>query len=261
MAGQGGGGKRKPPASKGKPKPGGGRPARPPGAAPPPKAPAGDAATAATPPTPPKEAPPRPETKAQRLEAARQARRRKEKMRSRLYAGGAAILVLAIIGYVVNDKLSERRAEERLDAILTAGDCTVDERTDAGGEGTHIPNPTYEVNPPAGGAHTPEAASEGVYDPGEAPADGPLVHALEHGFIVIWYDPTISAADLERLEDIAEDEDYSNATLLVPREGMDVPVAATAWHERLLCPGVEEKPLTEFIKARRDQGPETGFIS
>lgn len=243
MAGKAGGGKRKPPASKAKPK----APRPPVPAAPGRTADGGDA--------------PRTETKAQRVEAARQARRRKEKLRSRLYAGGAIVVVLAIIGVVVNSRLADRRAESRLNALLTAGECKVDERTDTGGESQHIPNPAYEVNPPAGGAHTPQAASEGVYDPGEAPADGPLVHALEHGFIVIWYQPSISAEDLERLEDIAEDEDYSNATLLVPREAMDVPVAATAWHERLLCQGVEERPLTEFIKAHRDKGPETGFIT
>ena len=255
MAGQGGGHRRKPPASKAKPKPGGApvQSARA-GAG---GAGTGPAAAATGSPNPPGAK----QTKAQRVEAARQARRRKEALRRKAIVAGVAVVVVALVAFLVNDRIADRRAAQRLDTILTAGDCEVDERTDTGGEANHIPNPTYEVNPLAGGAHTADAASEGVYDPGEAPADGPLVHAMEHGFIVIWYQPQIPAAELERLEDIAEDDRYSNATLLVPRASLPVPVAATAWHERLLCNGVEEKPITEFIKAFRDKGPEKGFIS
>ena len=240
MASRGGGSRRKPPASK--PKSGGSRPAGPAKAAP---AAGGKDG-------------PRTETRTQRVEAARQARRRREARRKQAMIAAAVVVGLGIVAFIVSGNAADRAERNRLNEILTAGDCEVDQRADAGSE--HIPDPTYEVDdPPAGGDHTPEAASEGVYDPGEAPPDGPLVHALEHGFVILWYQPTISAEDRERLEDIAAKD--SNATLVVPRETLDVPVAASAWHQRLRCNGVEERPLTEFIKAYRDKGPEKGFIT
>ncbi|MGH9034450.1 MAG: DUF3105 domain-containing protein, partial [Acidimicrobiia bacterium] len=55
-------------------------------------------------------------------------------------------------------------------------------------------------------------------------------------------------------------EEFSDETLVVPRASLDMPVAATAWHRRLLCTSFEEEPLKEFIRAYRDQGPEKGFI-
>jgi hypothetical protein len=169
-------------------------------------------------------------------------------------------MVLLAAGVVVVSLASaaaDRRDEQRLRSVLTAGSCTVDSRTDSGRD--HIDNPSYKVDPPAGGDHTPQAASPGVYPPGQVPEDGLLVHAMEHGFVILWYRPGVDDQTVGALEEVAGRD--PEATLVVPRESMDVPVAATAWHRRLLCPGgFEEKPLVEFIKAYRDEGPEKGFV-
>lgn len=44
----------------------------------------------------------------------------------------------------------------------------------------------YKLNPPTSGDHYPSWIAKGVYT--EPRADGNLVHSLEHGYIIIWYD-------------------------------------------------------------------------
>lgn len=194
--------------------------------------------------------------KAQRLEAARQARRKAAFRRG----GLVAFLVVLVAGVVVAalaNSAADRGEQRRLNDLLTAGECTVDTRTDSGSD--HIPSPEYEVDPPAGGDHTPQAADPGVYEPEQLPPDGPLVHAMEHGYVILWYRPGVDEDRISQLEEVAER--FGDATLVVPRPSLEVPAAATAWHRRLLCPGgFEERPFVEFVKAYRDKGPEKGFI-
>ena len=50
--------------------------------------------------------------------------------------------------------------------------------------------------------------------------------------------------------------------LAVSRPSLPTPLAATAWHGRLLCPrdiGVRG-PIDKFVRAFRDKGPEKGFV-
>ena len=55
----------------------------------------------------------------------------------------------------------------------------------------HVPegNPvTFNFNPPTGGDHFASWITKGFYN--EPRHDGNLVHSLEHGYIIIWYDCT-----------------------------------------------------------------------
>jgi len=199
--------------------------------------------------------PPAP-TKAQRLQAARVARERQARFRR---LGLIALLVLLVGGVVVaglaNAK-SQSGSKTRLASVLTTGGCKTDTRSDPGRD--HVENALYKVDPPSGGDHDPSPANAGIYEPGEVPGEPHLVHSLEHGFIILWYQRNLPPADVDKLKDLTDR--YSTSTLLVPRDSIGVPVAATAWHRRLRCPGFQETPLVEFIKAYKDKGPETGFL-
>ena len=167
------------------------------------------------------------------------------------------LLVLLVAGVVVAAVINSRSGDDksqRLQGVLTAGSCQVDTRSDPGSE--HVARPTYKVDPPSGGDHEAVASQPGIYKPGQVPPDGQLVHAMEHGFVILWYRPDVEVVDkLEALGD-----EYGNATLVVPRPSLEVPVAATAWHQRLLCREYEERPLRAFIDAYTDKGPEKGFV-
>lgn len=170
-----------------------------------------------------------------------------------LALGLVASLALLSIGLLIN--ADERDRAERVLAALTAGDCRFDDRADAGRK--HVEEPTYDVDPPAGGDHTPTPAPAGVYAEDDIPPDGDLVHSLEHGFIVLWYQPGIASEELDALVELHEASPGS--TLVMPRESLDVPVAATAWHRRLPCSeGVEPEPLRTFIATYRNKAPEQG---
>jgi hypothetical protein len=144
-------------------------------------------------------------------------------------------------------------------ARLTATGGTVDQKADEftpGGNG-HVTAPVYTVDPPAGGDHVNSAADAGVYTAEAVPPDGTVVHAMEHGYVVIWYRPDLRGDDLAVLRKVFDT--YPRDVLLVPRASLtktSTPVVATAWHQRLLLPTVAESPLLDFTTIYRNQGPE-----
>jgi hypothetical protein len=139
--------------------------------------------------------------------------------------------------------------------------CTVDSRADSGQK--HVTSPAYSVNPPAGGDHLSAPAPAGFYDTADVPADGNVVHSLEHGFVVVWYRPDgVAAAAVDGLKELARTRRW---VLVVPRPSLPSALAATAWRRRLLCPdGADplraDGPIGNFVTAFRNQGPEKGFV-
>ena len=148
-----------------------------------------------------------------------------------------------------------------LRASLEQDGCTVDSRADKGRN--HVSTATYSVNPPAGGDHDSVPWPAGFYDVANPPADGHLVHSLEHGFVVVWYRPdAVAPATVDRLRDLAR---RARWVLVVPRPSLPTALAASAWHRRLLCPASADPlrasgPLGTFVTAFRNQGPEKGFV-
>lgn len=179
-----------------------------------------------------------------------QRKRRREKL---IWAAVAATLTVGLVYWIVSSQM----AKADMKAALTAGTCRVDAETDGGATNQHANEVAFEVNPPAGGVHLPQSTNPGNFSSGTVPPDGQIVHALEHGDIAIWYKPSLTDAEVKTLRDIYDNDD-SNDVLLVPRESLPVKVAATAWHQRLLCDQVEEPALTRFIESYQDEGPE-GF--
>lgn len=213
-----------------------------------------------TPPPPPvRSKPPRaaaaPEgpTQRERQRAARQAAERREGLRRALTTAGLVALVLALIaGYLAYD----RRQDAQLREALTSGSCEVDRETDPTrpqGQ-NHVPNPVFRVNPPAGGDHLAGVARGGVYSGTSVPADGLLVHSLEHGYVIAWHAPDLPDEQVEQLR--AFEERHSGDVIVAEREGLPVPVAATAWGQRLLCQEVEPEALDTFVDEYVGKGPE-----
>ena len=141
-----------------------------------------------------------------------------------------------------------------------AGGCTFDTKRDgdAANQGDHIPNPTFRVDPPAGGPHEPQAANPGFYEGTRAPSDGQLVHAMEHGFVVLWYKPDLPPEKMDQLEQLSDQ--FGRELIVVPRPSLEGQVAVTAWHKRLLCGELVPDKVARFTEAFKDQGPEKGFL-
>ncbi len=84
--------------------------------------------------------------------------------------------------------------------------CSQVTKTPASGGSDHRPDGSkidYETTPPAFGPHfqVPAPFSRKFYTARDRPAVSTLVHNLEHGYTILWYDDTI-ANDDERLAQV-----------------------------------------------------------
>ena len=81
-----------------------------------------------------------------------------------------------------------------------------------------------------------------------------LVHALEHGTVVIWHRPDLDSASYESLVALVGGED--SHVILSPNARMADPIVATAWN-RLKRYDTFNAELQEFIDTYRERGPES----
>src|SRR5688500_15951979 len=70
----------------------------------------------------------------------------------------------------------------------------------------------YETVPPSYGPHwgTPVFPARTFYTARDRPEMEQLVHNLEHGYTILWYDDTIEGEQLETLKDLAESASNSD---------------------------------------------------
>ena len=114
----------------------------------------------------------------------------------------------------------------------------------------------YKTNPPTSGNHYPAPASDGAYP--QAPRTEQLVHALEHGRVIVWFQPKAPQSVVNDLKALF-DEDPVRVILTPDETGMSFEVAATAWRHLLGCPRMNPKvfdAIRAFKAAYRDKAPE-----
>lgn len=115
----------------------------------------------------------------------------------------------------------------------------------------------YPQSPPAGGPHNQVWLNCGIYT--EPQANENAVHSLEHGAVWVTYDAErVQGADLEALRDLLP----SNYVILSPYEGLDTPIALSAWNAQLKVDSVEDERIPEFIEEywRSQNVPEPGAL-
>ena len=168
----------------------------------------------------------------------------------------------------------------------SAASCDTIVNDKSSGDQDHQPDGTpikYAVSPPSSGSHYQVWAPFGkrFYTDGDRPAIGNLVHNLEHGYSLLWYDETI-AKDGDKVElveriskaklpDTAKDKFI--AAPWKPGDGAAWPdgkhVAFSHWSggqdpkeyqgHRQFCGDVSGDALKQFIeKYPADDAPEPG---
>jgi hypothetical protein len=158
-------------------------------------------------------------------------------------------------------KPPKRKTKDLAKAAKAAG-CNVITARDEGNE--HVTRDVtpadYGTNPPTSGMHAPEWASDGIYQPGNTPTLGTLVHTLEHGRINIQYAPGTDADTVARLTGLFKEMDKGHHLLLYENgTGMPFAIAVTAWDHLLGCPKVNARiydAIRAFTATFVDQGPE-----
>lgn len=123
----------------------------------------------------------------------------------------------------------------------------------------HVPETErvqYNSNPPTSGPHYAQPAAWGVYT--EAPLDEQLVHNLEHGGIIISYDPAqVQEAELQQIREQARELSEINPRVVVtPRTEMDAAIALTAWGYLQKLESYDPDAVRTFYDAHIGRGPE-----
>ncbi|MFQ5785454.1 MAG: DUF3105 domain-containing protein [Alphaproteobacteria bacterium] len=112
----------------------------------------------------------------------------------------------------------------------------------------------YVSDPPTSGAHDPEPIDPGVYR--NVQARDKLVHSLEHGMIVVYYDkPEQSAWETLDAWAALYDAPWSGI-VLAPRPGLGEALILTAWRRMLRQKTFDPDAAAAFIDAYRGRGPE-----
>jgi hypothetical protein len=152
-----------------------------------------------------------------------------------------------------------QQAEELFFDHVRAGAGTlerVERHADHGTSGHLTPGErvNYGTNTPTSGRHDGRPVTPGVYTSVQAPTM--LVHSLEHGLVVVYYD-RLSADALATLEDWSGLYGGPFSGIVVTRQpGLGDRLLLTAWRKSLSLDDFDADAAAVFIDAYRGRGPE-----
>jgi hypothetical protein len=140
-----------------------------------------------------------------------------EKRRGFAIVGVCVTIALLIVGAAAYQPIKDwydlrAFSSKSLDEIgASAEACSEVTTKKANGTQDHVPPGTpiaYEDSPPAFGQHydAPATMERKLYAASDRPDVGELVHNLEHGYTILWYDKTVAADDamMDDLRGIAD---------------------------------------------------------
>ncbi len=182
---------------------------------------------------------------------------KKKQMRSRVIIFGVSIVAIVVVIAVILLSANNSPVSAGL-----MGDAVAIPSRD------HVPNDTvpgpYNSNPPAGGAHYDTDFTAGFYqetDLATLPKNpqGYLVHSLEHGYVIFWYNCQAANTDCAALKQTIQsvmDETGGDKLIAFPWSDMDVPLAMTSWGRILKFPSPDPALMKQFVERNRYQAPE-----
>lgn len=125
---------------------------------------------------------------------------------------------------------------------------------------THLPEngiSFFKTDPPTSGPHSRRWLPPSIYEANETRREL-LVHNLEHGNIVIYFNRAIlSDSDVKWLTQLTNQYlGQWDGVLMVARDDTEHPLILTAWRAMLRMKGLEQKKVLKFVEAFRGRGPE-----
>lgn len=190
-----------------------------------------------------------------KLREARRAKQQKRKLKSRLIWNAIIVVALALAAFVIYD--SARPSEGEAIPIMENGGAHVREGEDPG---------PFNSDPPTSGRHYSQPLDPGFYEVGDEETlleypEGYLLHNLEHGYVIFWY----NCEALERAEDCDELKDQIKSVMdrflsvkliAFPWMSLEQPVVMTTWGQMLRFDKFDEGMAREFVQANRNRAPE-----
>lgn len=197
------------------------------------------------------------------VEKMRQDQARKERTRSMAILGVCILIVVGLIGTAGYKAWQDNRDQKALQGTPVdelgvseaAASCDPIKTTETDKNQSHIDDQplSYADAPPSYGPHRSAAVPFGrAFYTDDRPDVANLVHNLEHGYTIAWYDDTAAAdpAAMEALETIADkyarsDQNRFIAAPWTSADGGEFPegkhIALTRWTADPAAPGDEEK--------------------
>ena len=207
-----------------------------------------------------------------RIEQLERERKAAERKRLLMFSGIIGLVALVIVGVVGFELVNRAQEQEAIDETpfssfgvpAAAAGCSPVQESPASGGADHVAAPQqvqYDQAPPSSGPHRPDWApfERKFYTVQDRPEVEVLVHNLEHGYNILWYDQTIAndpqkLGEIERLAGKFEgsEADPDNAFIAAPwtsQDGGQFPagkhVALTHWYADPDT-GENEKGITQY---------------
>jgi len=171
-----------------------------------------------------------------KVEEMRRAQQARERRKSLMFIVIAVVLGLGLVAAAAVPAYMDSRNDPKKKSVASFGvsasgaDCD-DVVTDTStGASEHV-DPgtklTYDEVPPSSGQHwdAPAFPARPFYTKDDRPATEQLVHNLEHGYTVLWYDDTITGKKLDQVRDLAESASASEPA------GPSSKFIASAWDD------------------------------
>lgn len=185
----------------------------------------------------------------------RESQQKKRKSQNIVKIGLAALSLAVIAIFVVSAINSKNPGGLMGEAVVVASAAHVPDSVQPG---------PYNSNPPAGGTHYEVSYTAKFYEEsdllslGKYP-EGHLVHSLEHGYVIFWYNCQIAGTDCTALKQTIQDvmkKTGGDKLIAFPWSSMDVPLAMTSWGRLLKFTHADPALMEQFVKTNRYQAPE-----
>ncbi len=187
----------------------------------------------------------------------RDARRKREMQSNLIKWGSLALVAVLVVGGLVWFFTRPASSSAPMGTVIQVNSRDhVPEGSDPG---------PYASDPPAGGKHYPVTYNPGFYseqDVTKLPKlyQGYLVHNLEHGYVIYWYncnaDPKISCSDITNAIQQVIKENNTYKVIGFPWPSLKQPIAMTSWGRLMTLNSADLKTMEAFYKSNVDQAPE-----
>lgn len=176
-----------------------------------------------------------------------------------LAAGVILVVVVLITGSAPNPNAGTAQPDDGRTHVTDGYDC----RSPAGAaEAQECGADPYSSLPATSGPHWNTPNNWGVYSTPQRETQ--LIHNLEHGGIVIWYDPeALDQAGIDRLTTYVNNQVSGGLAgrfrfILSPWGGEDFghPIAVTAWRNLLYLDQADTGAIDDFARAHYGRAPE-----
>jgi hypothetical protein len=179
--------------------------------------------------------------------------RERQKNLARLKWVGLAVLLAIGIGYVLWGAFQPAVGQS---IPVMADTSHVPEGTDPG---------PFNSDPPTSGTHYSGTYQSGFYEETSPEAqasypEGYLVHNLEHGYVIFWYNcAQLNEQNCDELKSQIQsvlDAENNFKVIAFPRSSIDFPVVLTSWGQMMEFERFDTGQARDFVRRNRNKAPE-----